>query len=296
MCSSSSEESSTVASGALSCQISLALKSDTSVAAKIAVGFVAVPTDISPPVPVESEADALAEGEIDAEGEILVDALGDTLALGLLDAEGLKLGLALDDGLTEAEGLLDSLDDGDTERLGLVETLAEGLVLSEGEAERLREGDVEALGETEGLVDADSEALGLREADGDSLALALAEGERLELGDSDALGETDADAGLKAVTTLANRRSNTAPVTVRSVPVPIAPLPVLPSKVTVFSIANDQSVSTTGAPFLFCCAVICFPLFVYRDMLITGKHIRFLLTQASYLLYLRSYLEFCLVI
>lgn len=135
-------------------------------------------------------------------------------------------------------------------------------MLSEGDAERLREGDVLALGDTLALIEDDSDALGDKEAEGLSLTDRDADGERDELGEILALGEVEADAGPKAVMTLAKSRSRTAPVTVNSVPVPTAPLPVLPSKDTLFIRDKDQSVSVTAAPFLFCCNPILFSLFV----------------------------------
>lgn len=95
MFSSNSDESSIVASGVASCQISLAAKSDTSVAARIPVGLVAVPTEISPPVPVESEALAEADGDIDADGDTEAENEDEALADGLTLAEGESEALGL---------------------------------------------------------------------------------------------------------------------------------------------------------------------------------------------------------
>lgn len=248
--------SSTVASGALSCQISFAWNAPTAVAASIAEGLVAVPTARVPPLPAENEALAEADG--------LSDALGESEADGDRDADGLSEALALDDGLMDAEGDSDALGlsdalaladgdrepEGETERLGLVDSDADGLRLKEGEAERLREGEVEELGESEALGDSLSEDDGDKLADGLSLAEMEAEGDSEALGEIEALGLTDADAGPKAVTTFANRRTITAPLTLNKLPVPTAPLPVLPLKVTSFSKVKPQSVSTTGAPFV----------------------------------------------
>lgn len=274
------ELASTVVAGDVSFQMAFVWKATISVAAKMAAALVAVPTEISPPVPVEREAEALAEGEIEALGETLVEAEGLTLAEGLSEADGLWLELALADGLIEALGLLEADEDGDTDRLGLVDRLADGLVLSDGEADKLREGDVEALGLVLELGEIEAEALGLIDALGETLALALALGDWLELGEIDALGDTEADAGPKGVNTLANNRRRTAPVTVNRVNDPTAPLPTLPLNVTVLSSAIDQSVSVTGAPFRFCCLtpIICFPFYI--SVLATEKHTPILLTQA----------------
>ena len=78
----STEVSSTVASGELSCQISPTwLNAPTLVAASIPEGLLAVPTLIVPPPPAENEALTEAEG--------LNEALGDTEAEGEREAEGL---------------------------------------------------------------------------------------------------------------------------------------------------------------------------------------------------------------
>ncbi len=259
------EVSSIVASGVASCQISLGRISDISVAANMPVGLVAVPTDNSPPVPVEREALALAEGEIDAEGDS--EAEGERLALGDCERLAEALGDVDPEGETLALGEDEAELEGDLDKLGLVDGLADGLVLNEGDADKLRDGLVEALGLVDALAETLSEAEGLILADGLSLTETEADGLAEELGEMEALGLVDAEAGLKAVITLANNRTITAPLTLNKVPVPTAPVPVLPLKVTSFSSVKPQSVSTTGAPFaaILLAADILFP-FLFKQL------------------------------
>lgn len=194
------------------------------------VGFVAVPTAISPVVPAEGEALEELDGDKEAEGDI--EAEGDSEALeeleGLSEAEGEREDEGESDGLAleEAEELGESELDGekDAEELGLVE--------AEGDTERDSELEAEAEGETDDEMDAD----------------ALAD------------GDTEAEVAPGAVTTLPKRRIKTEPVTVNRVPVPTAPVPVLALKTICFTAWMDQSGLTTLAPLRFTCdAAICFP-------------------------------------
>lgn len=132
---------STVVEGVASSHIRLICKSSARVVVTIPVGFVAVPTAML--------------AELPAEGDGLALELGLTEAEGLPDAEG------------ERERLED--EDGDRERLELAEGLSEGELLELGE--RLAEGLVEPLGDVEG----ESEELGEVDVLGDVEALIEAE-------------------------------------------------------------------------------------------------------------------------
>ena len=229
-------DASTVASGELSCQISLANISETSVAGIILVGLVSVPTEISPPVPVESDAEALAEGEIEADG--LLDAEGDSEGLAEDDGDTLALGEIEGDSLDEALADGDNDAEGEREADGLKLALAEGLILGLSDAELLDDGEVEAEGLTLRDSLADAEELG--DTDGETDA------------DAEAEGDTEAEAGPNAVITLAKSLTKTAPDTENKVPLPSAPLPSLPSKETLLVAKIDQSLSVTLALFRFC--------------------------------------------
>lgn len=225
------------------------------------MGFVAVPTASSPPLPELSEALELELGERLPEG--LTEAEGDCEELGEVDR------------LAEALGLRLPLAELLTELLGLRELL--GLMLALGDKETLALGDSEPEGELDklllGLVELDGEAdeLGLEEAEllGEREALGLSETDSLALGDKELLGEVEAEGlsealvALIVVATLPKILSRTAPVTVNRVAVPTAPEPVLALKVIVFKAWIDQSVLVTGALFLFTCWSIFIILLVF---------------------------------
>lgn len=135
--------------------------------------------------------------------------------------------------------------EGESEALGLSDVL--------GEVEALTEDDVLELGLCD--EDGDIDALGLPEALGDT------EAETLELGEVEADG--DVEALLKADVTRPNNLSKTAPVTLNSVVVPIAPAPEPPLKVIVLTAWIDQSGLVTGSLSLLCCVGILFLFYVF---------------------------------
>lgn len=225
----------------------LLANADTSVVVISAVGWVAVPTAISPVVPEEGEALAEDDGEREADG--LLEAEGESDGLEELEGEildeGLKLALiegdADDDGDSEGEAESELELDGDNEAER--ESDAEGELETELEAEL--DGDKLDEGDSEGELD----ELGDTEEEGDRDA----EAEALELddGETDAEGDMEADAAPGAVMILPSILTNTTPVTVNKVAVPTAPAPVLPVKVILLVSLMDQSTLVTDCPFLF---------------------------------------------
>ena len=230
---------STVVVGVASTQIELVdLSAAPSVVVISPVGFVAVPTASSPVVPELGEAET--------------EALGLTEELGLPEAEGLSEALDDEDGETEPDGLLDIEDDGLAEAEGLTEALGEPLV----EAEGLTEDD--GLPEILADDDGDREDDGLPELEGLTEALGELEAE-LELdGLTEALGEREV--AVSELVTFPKTLTKTAPVTVKSVLVPTAPV-LTPSKAKLLTAQIDQSGDVTGALSAFRCAIFLFSFY-----------------------------------
>lgn len=256
---------SAVVVGVVSAQMMLFVSKELVVPAMKAVELVAVPSDNAPESLVEREAETELEGDTEGEGDdeadgeldLEEDALGDTEAeadeLGLVEAEADELGLPLCEalGLAEPEGELLWEPDGETEADTDAEDELEGLTESDTEAE------VDELGDTE--ADIETEALGLADAEDDALGEILAE------------GETD-DTPSEAVT-LPNKRTKQAPVTVKIDTTPVAPLPVVPSKVNDLTAQIDQSTDVTGELSAFRCPAILFSyLFRFSIPIIAYYH------------------------
>lgn len=251
---------STVVEGVASAHILLASSREASVAGNKAVGLVAVPTDTSPPVPEEKEAEAELEGDSELDGDSEVDGLSEAelLPLGDNELEGLieALGERLADGLKEAE----ELPEGDTELLGLVELL--GLREVELEGDKLRLAELE--GESEELGEIEVEELGDKLPEGESEADVEPLGEVEAEGETELEGDKEADTAVIAVLTLPKSLTKTAPFTVNNVAVPTAPALVLAVKVIVFKAWIDQSGLVTLAFCLFCWKDMVFVLSFFK--------------------------------
>lgn len=215
--------------------------------------LVAVPTEISPELPVDREAEAELEGEreplavelaeLDGDKEAELDTLAELEGESEAEVEELALELGLTLELGETERLTEL--DGDLEKALDCEELAEPD--GETEADGLSEAEVEELAELEGLSEALVDELG----------------EVLEDGETEDDGERDAEPAPGRVTTLANNLTRQAPVTVNKVAAPTAPALVAPVKVICLRAWIDQSGEVTGALLrLFWRAIVYFyPLF-----------------------------------